>query len=109
MLSIETLRSDRSTELRYVLFIPHSWARASWLRPRAARSRRIFFARTSRSAAFVRPLHGRTSCSIDGFKATAFKLHSIIVTAIGGGRLDVKSLAIVTPWGAVFASNNDPL
>jgi hypothetical protein len=29
ILSIETLRSERSTELRYVRLMPHSWARAS--------------------------------------------------------------------------------
>lgn len=48
ILSIEIFRSDRSTALRYVRLIPHSCARASWLRPRAARSRRMFFAKTSR-------------------------------------------------------------
>src|SRR5260370_15913312 len=49
MLSIEMFRSDRSTPLRYVRLRPHSCASASWLKPRAARSRRIFFASTSRS------------------------------------------------------------
>lgn len=49
ILSIETLRSDRSTPLRYVRLIPQSWAKASWLSPRTARSRRIFRAKTSRS------------------------------------------------------------
>ncbi|MDH6261415.1 hypothetical protein M2427_005361 [Bradyrhizobium sp. BR13661] len=29
MLSIETFRSERSTPLRYVRLIPHSWAKAS--------------------------------------------------------------------------------
>jgi hypothetical protein len=48
ILSIDTLRSARSTALRYVRLIPHSCARASWLKPRAARSRRMFFAKTSR-------------------------------------------------------------
>jgi hypothetical protein len=75
ILSIDTLRSERSTPLKYVRLIPHSCARASWLKPRAARSRRIFLATISRRG----PLCVRFTAHmvrIDAFKATAFKLHN---------------------------------
>jgi hypothetical protein len=81
MLSIDTLRFERSTELRKVRLMPEWCAKAFWLRPRVARSRRMFLASTSSS---LPSASRKRIVPIDGF----FKLQSnsdwpIVILKVG--------------------------
>src|SRR3954447_24069506 len=90
---METLRSARSTELRYVRLTPLSWASASWLRPRAARNLRMFRASTSRSGPLCVRFTTDVIMPIDGFKATAFKIQSLGKSSSHGSGFDDLPLA----------------
>lgn len=74
ILSIETFRSHRSTELTYVLLIPDSCESASWLIPWDARNIRMLRARIS----LARRLWVRFSTThiqlIDAFEATVYEI-----------------------------------